>query len=101
MRTFTTAATLLILMVFPVLACGHVPQLAVLLDDLLPQATRPETDFARVKDLRAQIEKLAAAGKKEEAREREEQAMLLLGYQKAPLRCGVGTFMWRELEPPS
>ena len=73
MRTLLIAITLLVLMVFPVLACGPIPPLAVLLDEVLPKATLPETDFAKVKDLRVQITKLAAAGKKDKARETEEQ----------------------------
>jgi hypothetical protein len=101
MRTLLIAITLLVLMVFPVLACALIPPLAVLLDELLPQATLPETDLATVKDLRAQIQKLVAAGKKEKARETEEQAMLLLGYRKTWLKCGPGTFLWTELKRPS
>ena len=101
MRTFMTAITLLVLMVFPVLACGPIPQLAVLLDELLPKATLAESDLAKVEDLRAQIQKLAAAGKKDKARETEEQAMLLLGYRKSWLKCGPGTFLWTELKRPS
>lgn len=101
MRTLMTAVTLLVLMVFPVLACGPIPQLAVLLDELLPKATLAESDLAKVKDLRAQIQKLAAAGKKDKARETEEQAMLLLGYRKSWLKCGPGTFLWTELKRPS
>ena len=88
-------------MVFPVLACGPIPQLAVLLDELLPKATLAESDLAKVKDLRVQIQKLAAAGKKDKARETEEQAMLLLGYRKSWLKCGPGTFLWSELKRSS
>jgi hypothetical protein len=96
MRTIMIAVTLLILMAFPVLACGPIPPLAALLDELLPKATLPETELARVKALRGQIQNLATAGKKEAARETEEQTMLLLGYQKSWLKCGPGTFLWTE-----
>ena len=101
MRTLVIAVALLGFTAFPVLACGPIPQLAVLLDELLPKATLPETDLTKVKDLRAQIKTLAAAGKNDQAREREEQAMLLLGYRKAWLKCGPGTFLWTELKQPS
>jgi len=46
------AVTLLVLMAFPVLACGPIPPLAALLDELLPKAALPENDLARAKDLR-------------------------------------------------
>jgi hypothetical protein len=88
-------------MVFPVLACGPSPPLAVLLDELLPKATLPENDLARAKDLRVQITKLAVAGQKDKTRETEEQAMPLLGYRKSWLKCGPGTFLWTELKRTS
>jgi hypothetical protein len=40
---------------------------------------------------------LAGAGKLEQAREIEEQAMRILGYRKAWLKCGEGTFAWIKL----
>jgi hypothetical protein len=90
-------ATLLSLMVSSVLACNPVPPLAAALDALLPRAALSEADLGKVKDLRAQIKTLAATGKTREARETEEQAMLLLGYKKDWLKCGEGTFQWMKL----
>jgi hypothetical protein len=101
MRTLAIAVTLLAFTAFPVLACGPIPQLAVLLDELMPKATLPESDLAVVKDLRAQIQKLAAAGKSDQARDAEELAMLLLGYRKSRLKCGPGTFLWTQLKRTS
>ncbi len=100
MRTLTIAVALLGLTGIPVLACDRIPPLAVTLDELLPQATLPETDLAKIKDLRAQIKTLAATRKLHKAREAEEQAMLMLGYKKAWLKCGEGTFMWSKLKQP-
>jgi hypothetical protein len=41
---------------------------------------------------------LAAAGKEEDARKAEEEAMRVLGFDKAWLKCGPGTFMWVKHE---
>ena len=101
MRIITIAVTLLGLTGFPVLACDRIPPLAVALDELLPQATLPENDLAKIKYLRAQIKTLAATGKIKEARETEEQAMLILGYKKVWLKCGPGTFLWTKLKQPA
>jgi hypothetical protein len=49
--------------------------------------------------LREQIRKLTAAGQERAARQREEQAMQILGYKKAWLRCGPGNFKWMKAEP--
>jgi hypothetical protein len=87
-------------MVPPVLACDRIPPLAVLLDELLPQATLPDADLAKLKELRAQIKKLAAAGKMRKARDTEEQAMLMLGYKRLLLKCGEGTFLWTKVTRP-
>jgi hypothetical protein len=96
-RVLMITVTLLRLMVSPVLACNPVPPLAAALDALLPRAALSEADLAKVKDLRAQIKTLVATGKTREARETEEQAMLLLGYKKDWLKCGEGTFQWTKL----
>jgi len=84
MRTLTIAVALLGLTGFPALACDRIPPLAVALDELLPQATLPETNLAKIKDLRAQIKTLAATGKLRKARAAEEQAVLLLGGKVSP-----------------
>lgn len=97
MRMLVITGTLLRLMVSPVLACNPIPPLAAALDALLPRAALSEADLAKVKDFRAQIKTLAAAGKTGEARETEEHAMLLLGYKKDWLKCGEGTFQWTKL----
>jgi hypothetical protein len=91
------AAVSLILTLAPALACSPVPPLAIPLDRVLERATLPAAALARVTDLRAQITALAGAGKLEQAREIEEQAMRILGYRKAWLKCGEGTFAWIKL----
>jgi hypothetical protein len=58
------------------------------------------SDREKVTELRERIRRLQAAGDEKAARETEEQAMRLLGYRKAWLRCGPGTFMWVKSAPP-
>jgi hypothetical protein len=114
MRPFMIGAVLAALLVTPALACGpasqgkpasqakpHIPPLAAVLDELLPNANLSEADSKTVRALRAQIKKLAAARKEQEARKVEEQAMEVLGYRKAWLRCGPGTFMWMKKKASS
>ncbi|HKA82084.1 MAG TPA: hypothetical protein VKD43_18730 [Xanthobacteraceae bacterium] len=103
MRALVLGITLSALIAAPAMACGPtatdkapIPPLAAVLDDLLPEAQLSPADLEQVKALRAQIRKLAAAGKETAAREAEEQAMSILGYGKAWLRCGPGTFMWMK-----
>lgn len=88
------------------LACGPpgsarapISQLAAAIDDLLPRASLAATDREKVVTLRKQIGQLAAAGDEAAARKVEEQAMRILGYRKAWLRCGPGTFLWAKLDP--
>lgn len=105
MRACLSAIVLSVLIATPSLACApkggaHIPPLVVALDDLLPQAMLADADLLKVKDLRLQIIKLAAAGKQKEARVVEEQAMGMLGYRKAWLKCGPGTFAWMKRQPP-
>jgi hypothetical protein len=64
----------------------------------LPEAELAAADRERVMVLREQIRKLMAAGQERAARQLEEQAMQILGYKKAWLRCGPGTFMWMKAE---
>ena len=103
MRALVLGITLAALIVAPAMACGPagadkplIPPLAAVLDDLLPEAQLSPADLEQVKALRTQIGKLAAAGKETAAREAEEQAMSILGYSKAWLRCGPGTFIWMK-----
>lgn len=77
------------------------PPLAAAIDELLPRASLTSTDRQKVAALREEIRRLAAAGDEAAARKTEEQAMRLLGYRKAWLRCGPGTFGWVKLAPPA
>jgi hypothetical protein len=77
------------------------PPLAKTLDAVLAKAELAPADLERVKQLRAEIEQLAAAGNEREARKREEEAMRILGYTKAYLRCGPGSFAWRKRSTPT
>jgi hypothetical protein len=102
MRKLLLGIALSALVAAPALACGagsdmrsggpHIPPLAAAIDDLLPQA-----DLDKVTALRAKIKQAAAAGKEEAAREAEAQAMAIMGYKKAWLACGPGTFIWMKL----
>jgi hypothetical protein len=74
-----------------------IPPLAAALGQLLPTVGLSNTDAERVAELRARIRELATAGKVEPARVAEEQAMRILGYRKAWLACGPGTFMWMRV----
>jgi hypothetical protein len=107
MRKLLLGIALSALLAAPALACGagsdmrsggpHIPPLAAAIDDLLPQADLSATDLDKVKVLRAKIKEAAAAGKEEAAREAEAQAMAIMGYKKAWLACGPGTFIWMKL----
>lgn len=75
--------------------CGPaIPRLAAALDELLPTAQLSPDDLTEVTVLRGLIEELALIGKEASARDVEEVAMNVLGYDKVWLRCGVGTFNW-------
>lgn len=99
MRTSLTAIALLWLLAAPALACPNIPPLSAALDGLLKQANLSDADTKKVTDLQEQIKTLMAAGKEQDARKAEEEAMLLLGFEKAWLKCGPGTFMWVKHEP--
>jgi hypothetical protein len=73
------------------------PPLAARIDQLLPTAQLSEADMTRVTAMRQSIQELAAIGKVADARDVEEIAMNLLGYQKVWLRCGQGAFYWQPL----
>ena len=66
------------------------------IDGLLKQTKLKETDRRKVEDLQKQMTALAAAGNEKDARKAEEDAMHLLGFEKAWLKCGPGTFMWMK-----
>ncbi len=79
----------------PRMGCGPaIPRLAAALDEMLPTARLSATDLSKVTVLRDLIQELAKSGKEGSARDVEEVAMGVLGYQKLWLRCGVGTFNW-------
>ncbi len=76
---------------------ADIPALAAGIDQLLPTAQLSEADMTRVIAIRQSIQELATIGKVADARDLEEIAMKLLGYQKVWLRCGQGTFAWQPL----
>ncbi|WP_128970403.1 hypothetical protein [Bradyrhizobium tropiciagri] len=73
------------------------PALAAGIDQLLPAARLSDADMSKVTELRQTIQLLATDGKEAAARDVEEVAMNILGYQKVWLRCGQGTFDWESL----
>ena len=86
------------LLAAPALACPHIPPLGTAIDGLLKQTRLTEADRKKIEDLRKQTTDLAAAGNEQNARKAEEEAMRLLGFEKAWLKCGPGTFMWKKIE---
>jgi hypothetical protein len=76
---------------------GNIPPLAAGIDQLLPTAQLSEADTTKVTELRQIIQVLSTDGKAAAARDVEEVAMNLLGYQKVWLRCGLGTFDWEQV----
>ncbi len=62
----------------------------------MPTAQLSEADMAKVTELRQMIQVLSTDGKASAARDVEEIAMNVLGYQKVWLRCGLGTFDWEK-----
>jgi hypothetical protein len=85
--------------VIPHCTTGAIPQLAIMIDQLLPAAQLAQADLDKVTVLRATITDLAQAGNEQAARAVEEEAMNILGYGKVWLRCGQGTFLWEKLPP--
>jgi hypothetical protein len=59
-----------------------------------PTTRLSAADLTRVTVLRGLIQELSKNGKEASARDVEEVAMNLLGYDKLWLRCGFGTFNW-------
>jgi hypothetical protein len=76
---------------------ADIPALAAGIDQLMPTAHLSESDMTRLNAMRESIQELATVGKVADARDVEEIAMNLLGYQKVLLRCGQGTFDWEPL----
>ena len=77
-------------------ATANIPALAAGIDELLPTAQLSEADMTKVTELRQMIQVLSTGGKAVAARDVEEIAMNVLGYQKIWLRCGLGTFDWEQ-----
>jgi hypothetical protein len=105
-RRLFVAVMLSTLLTAPALACGlsprfgpQMPPPGVAVDQLLPDAKLADADMENLKALRAEIAKLVADRKLQEARTVEEQAMKILGYRKLWLHCGPGTFIWMKLPP--
>jgi len=95
MRTLILAVALSVLVRTAAGACGgSVPSLGAGLDELLKVAELAPAELTRARELQTQMKLLDASGQARGAREAEEQAMELLGYKKAWLRCGPGSFRW-------
>ena len=101
MRSLLLGIVLCGLVAAPALACGPAakgqsaaPRIVAELDEHLANAKPSDEDLAKIKDLRAKIETLAAAKNLVQARNTQEEAMRILGYRKALLRCGPGSYSW-------
>src|SRR4051794_26956803 len=101
MRAWPVALMLVALTAVPAMACGpsqggavKIPPAGASLDNTQPRSPLSEEQAKRFGELSAEVKRLAAAKKEKAARAAEEQAMLILGYKKAWLACGPGTFMW-------
>jgi hypothetical protein len=102
MRKIILAVALSALAATPTLACGPsggrgIPAIGKSIDAFLPKSGLNSADKGKVTLLRTQIRMLVTDGKTEEARKTEEEAMRILGFEKAWLRCGPGTFTWRKV----
>ena len=81
---------------------GYVADIVIRWGDPLAKDMKPfepatltaEEQAKRFGELSAEVKRLAAAKKEKAARAAEEQAMLILGYKKAWIACGPGSFMW-------
>jgi hypothetical protein len=98
MRLLLSGLALLGLLTSPARACPKIPAVGAAIDGLLKQTRLNDADQKKVETLGEQIKTLAAAGKEEDARKAEEEAMRVLGFDKAWLKCGPGTFMWVKHE---
>src|SRR5262249_30886090 len=102
MRAFLFGLVLSGLIAAPALACGPAvkgaaaptPPIVAELDDHVAKAKLSEADLVKVKELRAKIETLVAAKDIVQAHKTQEEAMGILGYKKALMRCGPGSYSW-------
>ena len=112
MRALMLGLALTVALTEQAMACGagkmtrgtapvYVPPLAVALDSHQLDAILPESDRAKVRVLRAEIDELVKAQKDDEARKVEEEAMAILGYRKAWAPCGTGSFLWMIAATPA
>ena len=93
---FFTAIAFAAIIATPASACGPRP-LAAAFDQLLPEAKLPAEQIEKAKALRVRIATAMTAGDEKAARDAEEEAMEMLGYRKAWLRCGPGSFTWMKI----
>jgi hypothetical protein len=101
MRSLVLGLALCGLIAAPAMACGPAakgeaatPRIVAEVDDHLANAKLSEADLAQVRDLRAKIETLVAAKNIVQAHKAQEEAMGILGYKKALMRCGPGSYSW-------
>jgi len=101
MRSLFIGIVLCGLIAAPAMACGpaakgesSASRVVAELDEHLAKAKPSDEDLARIKDLRAQIETFVAAKNLVQARNTQEEAMRIIGYRKALLRCGPGSYSW-------
>ena len=101
MRSLFLGIVLCGLIAGPAMACGpaakgqsSAPRIVAELDEHLASAKPSDEDLAKIKDLRAKIETFVAAKNIVQARNTQEEAMRILGYRKALLRCGPGSYSW-------
>ena len=106
MRSVMLGVAFAALVAAPALACGgpgiskpHISAPGASIDGFLPEAKLSEAELKQVRALRAKVGTLVAARRQAQARKLEEQAMRILGYERAWLRCGPGTFIWMKLAP--
>ncbi|MFL6306599.1 MAG: hypothetical protein ACJ72H_23950 [Candidatus Sulfotelmatobacter sp.] len=100
MRVLIAAYLLCVSLVGPASACEHpagkkpaIPTPGASIESALKRSKIAEVDVSRVRALQVQISALLS-NDEVRARELEERAMNILGYEKAWLKCGQGTFGW-------
>lgn len=91
-----------VLIADPAWACGsaaagkpELPAIGASIDSALKEANLSASELSKLHAMRKGMRRLPAA-QQERARELEERAMALLGYEKVYLRCGPGTFGWMK-----
>ena len=106
MRSLMLGIAFAALVAAPAWACVNpgkikpsIPAPGTSIDSFLPDAELSDAEGKRVRALRAKVGTLVAAHRQAQAAKVEEQAMRILGYQKAWPRCGPGTFLWMKLAP--